>query len=101
MSIISSEMINIRNLEARDAILISWNVKQGKSKYYIHCPCSITCPCVSEDRRLNLDKCLYVGELDKLFIEQPFVESHGFSVAWHCHTCMNELSCGMPIQVPV
>ena len=47
---------------------------------------------------MTLDNCLYVGELDKLFIEQPFVESHGFLVAWHCDVCKNELSCGMPVQ---
>ena len=98
MSHFSSAMIKLRNTEAQEAILSSWSDRQGKEKYFIHCPCTRTCPCITEEQKVTLENCLFVGELDKLFVEQPFVRSHGFLVAWHCDVCKNELSCGMPVQ---
>ena len=81
--IISNEKLLSCNLEACDALLSSWEANSGSPTYYMLCPCSIDCPCVPHDKKLVLDKCYYVGELDKIFVEQPFADNPGFSVAWH------------------
>ena len=52
---------------------------------------------VEEIPRIVLNDCLYVGELDQFFVNQPFVEEYNFRVRWHCDTCEKELACGIPM----
>ena len=67
--------------------------------YIILCPCRIDCSCINEEEvpRLVLSQCIYVGELDRFFVHQPFVEDYGFRVMWHCDICQKELACGFPM----
>ena len=99
--IISHEKFVARNLEACEALLSAWKSNSGHPTYYIQCPCASPCLCVSRHKRLVLDKCYYVGELDKLFIEQPFADDPGFNIQWFCESCGEEQCCGMPTEVPV
>ena len=99
--IISHEKFVARNLEACEALLSAWEAKSGHSTYYMQCPCATPCLCVSRNKKLVLDKCYYVGELDKIFIEQPFADNPGFTILWLCEVCGAEQCCGMPTNVPV
>ena len=64
-------------------IVSEWQKNPGWQEYMISCPCFHEPAChhaLSEDflPRIIIKNCLYVGELDKLFVEQPLLEQHGF-----------------------
>ena len=67
--------------------------------YIIQCPCRPDCECISKEEvpRLVFSPCLYVGELDRFYVEQPFLETHGFRVMWICDLCNSEFCCGFPM----
>ena len=55
---------------------------QGAEWYSLQCPCRPDCECMTynEVPRIILSECLYGGELDYFFVEQPFLQTHGFRV---------------------
>jgi len=86
-----------RNAASQD-IIKEWQANQGFELYAIQCPCRIDCRCIPEDEipRLILSNCLYPGECDYYFVTQPFKDTYGFKVMWHCDACHGELCCGEP-----
>ncbi|CAL4078754.1 unnamed protein product [Meganyctiphanes norvegica] len=93
----ANELAN-RRLEAFQDILDEWHTVQGNEWYAIQCPCRPDCGHMPphEIPRLILSSCLYVGELDYFFVEQPFLDLYGFRVRWHCDECQAEMACGFP-----
>ena len=90
-----------RRTSATQDILSVWQGEglQGCAWYAIHCPCMPDCGCMpyNEVPRIVLPNCLYVGELDYFFVEQPFLATYGFKVRWHCDECEAEMACGFPM----
>ena len=80
-------------------IVHEWETMQGAEWYALQCPCLTDCMCMphNEVPRIILSQCLYVGELDYFFVEQPFQHVYGFRVRWHCDECEAELACGFPL----
>ena len=87
--------IQARRNIAFNEILEEW---QGNSEVAILCPCRIAsnCMAVTEVERVILSFCLYPGELDYFYTQQPFNATHGFKVRWHCDQCQEEMACGFP-----
>ena len=84
-------------------IVSEWQKNPGWQEYMISCPCFHEPACdhgLSEDflPRIIIKNCLYIGELDKLFVEQPLLEQHGFKVTWICYECHTEYACGFPMN---
>ena len=99
MAHLHADVLELRFQSMCNYIIQAWEDKESqKDTFAIQCLCEIDCYCMSaaEVPRIVLDRCLWVCELDKLFIEQPFYHSHGFDVLWHCDVCTNEMSCGFP-----
>ena len=99
MSHLPSAEIAARREAATDDIISVWKTIKGSQWYALQCPCYIDCGCMSieEMPRIVLNNCLYVGELDQFFVNQPFVEEYNFRVRWHCEICEGELACGFPM----
>ena len=95
----TAEINGIRQHATQD-ILQEWNTMQGAEWYVLQCPCHPDCKCMpyNEVPRIVLSQCMYVGELDYFFVEQPFLKTHGFRVWWHCDECESELACGFPLS---
>ena len=91
--------IQARRNHASQDIILEWDKMQGSDWYAIHCPCRPDCGCMPQDEvpRIVLSQCMYVGELDFFFVEQPFLAEYGFRVRWHCDSCESELACGFPM----
>ena len=89
--------IQARRNIAFNEILQEW---QGNSEVAILCPCRIDCMCMSlnDVERVVLTRCLYPGEMDYFFVNQPFEATHGFRVRWHCDVCEAEMACGFPLN---
>ena len=89
-----------RRTAAKQDIISVWQGMKGHEWYAIQCPCRPDCGCMPHDEipRIVLTNCLYVGEMDFFFVEQPFQATHGFKVRWHCDECISELACGFPMS---
>ena len=74
--------IQARRQHATQDILQEWQAIQGLEWYAVQCPCRHDCGCMphNEVPRIVLSQCLYVGELDYFFVEQPFLATYGFRV---------------------
>ena len=93
----------VATLEARfmntcEYIIQEWQQLVQRLMYALQCSCEQDCYCMRlEDvPRIVIDKCLYIGELDRFYVEQPFCEQYGFSVIWHYDICEEEMECGFP-----
>ena len=91
--------IQARRNHASQDIILEWDKMQGSDWYAIQCPCRPDCKCMPQNEvpRIVLSQCMYVGELDFFFVEQPFLAKYGFRVRWHCDACESELACGFPM----
>ena len=91
--------IQARRASATQNIISVWQTKQGAEWYAIQCPCQPDCLCMPVDEvpRIVLSNCLYVGELDYFFVDQPFLPTYNFRVRWHCDECESEMACGFPM----
>ncbi|CAL4153240.1 unnamed protein product [Meganyctiphanes norvegica] len=96
MSHFTSYEIEQRHLLACKAILIKRQALLNSAKYIIQWPCRPGCAHMTQVPRIVLDSCLYVGELDKFYVQQPFLPDFGFRVIWHCQVCSIEQACGFP-----
>ena len=100
MAHLPSAEIEARRQHASQDIIQEWQSKQGLAWYAIQCPCRPDCGCMPHDEvpRIVLAQCLYVGELDFFFVQQPFLATYGFRVRWHCDECHGEMACGFPMN---
>ena len=91
--------IQARRNHASQDIIQEWHKMQGSDWYALQCPCRPDCGCMPQNEvpRIVLSQCMYVGELDYFFVEQPFLAKYGFRVRWHCDACESELACGFPM----
>ena len=91
--------IEARHAAVKQDILSVWQEIQGPQWCVTQCPCQPDCFCMPAEEvpRIVMSNCLYVGELDRLFVQQPFLATHGFKVRWHCDTCESEMACGFPM----
>ena len=91
--------LDARHAAAKQDILSVWQTMQGAEWYAIQCPCRPDCFCmpVEEVPRIVLSNCMYVGELDNFFVDQPFLPTYNFRVRWHCDECEAEMACGFPM----
>ena len=99
MAHLHANILELRFQSTCDYIIQVWEDKESqKDTYAIQCLCQIDCFCMSEFEvpRIVLDRCLWVCELDRLFVEQPFCHPQGFDILWHCDVCTNEMCCGFP-----
>ena len=94
-----AEIVARRTAATQDIISV-WQGIKGHEWYAIQCPCRPDCGCMPHDEipRIVLTNCMYVGEMDYFFVEQPFQATHGFKVRWHCDQCISELACGFPMS---
>ena len=88
----------MRRAKATLEILESVAQHPVRPYYALMCPCDIDCRCMPFDEvpRVRLSFCLYPGEMDFFFTEDPFMSQHNFRVRWHCDECEAELACGTP-----
>ena len=88
--------IAARREAATQDILPIWNTTQGAKIYALQCPCKIDCGCMPEDQvpRIIMNNCMFVGELGYFYVTQPFLDTYGFRVTWHCDDCKEEMACG-------
>ena len=100
MAHLPSAEVQARRQHATQEILSEWQGMEGQQWYSIQCPCRIDCGCMplEEIPRIVLPNCLYAGELDYFFVEQPFLANYGFRVRWHCDECEDEMACGFPMN---
>ena len=96
MSHFTSYEIEQRHSLACKAILIKRQTLPKSAKYIIQCPCKPGCAHMRQVPRIVLDSCLYVGELDKFYVQQPFLGDFGFRVIWNGQVCSTEQVCGFP-----
>ena len=91
--------IQARRAAATQDIISVWQGMQGAQWYAIQCPCRPDCNCmlVHEVPRIVLSNCMYVGELDYFYVDQPFLATYHFRVRWHCDECGSEMACGFPM----
>ena len=91
--------LDARHEAVKTDILSVWQSMQGAEWYATQCPCRPDCGCMPEHEvpRFLLSNCLYVGELDRIFVQQPFLATHNFRVRWHCDECGAEMACGFPM----
>ena len=92
--------IEARRQHATQDIIQEWLPIQGTEWYAIQCPCRPDCGHMPHDEvpRIVLSQCMYVGELDYFFVQQPFLATYGFRVRWHCDECEAEMACGFPMS---
>ena len=99
MAHFTSAELEQRFIQAKQELLEAWqNIEGPRYEWYIiKCKCGQDCNCISEQEvpRLLLSTCLYPGELDRFFVQQPFVDI-GFRVYWICVICQAEFACGFP-----
>ena len=100
MAHLPSAEIQARRAHATEDIIQEWQTMQGAEWYALQCPCRPDCECMphNEVPRIVLSQCMYVGELDFFFVEQPFLATYGFRVRWHCDECESEMACGFPMS---
>ena len=74
MAHLSQAEILARREHATQDIIQEWQSMQGAEWYVLQCPCRPNCDCMpyNEVPCIILSQCLYVGELDFFFVEQPF-----------------------------
>ena len=92
--------LHARRAHATLDIILEWHTMVGAEWYALMCPCYIDCNCMplNEVPRIVLSQCMYVGEMDYFFVQQPFVAEYGFKVRWHCDECLSEMACGIPMN---
>ncbi|CAL4105864.1 unnamed protein product, partial [Meganyctiphanes norvegica] len=100
MAHLPSAELAARRQAAFQDILREWQPMQGSDLYAIQCPCRPDCGCIplNEVPRIVLSSCMYVGELDYFFVEQPFLALYGFRIRWHCDECESEMACKFPMN---
>ena len=100
MAHLPSAEIQSRRQHATQDIIQEWQTMQGAEWYALQCPCHPNCECMphNEVPRIVLSQCMYVGELDYFFVEQPFLATYGFRVRWHYDECESEMACGFPLS---
>jgi len=100
MAHLSVAEIDARRETASSEILAGAAQYPGYNTYAIVCPCNINCGHMPthEIPRIMLSRCMYPGELDYFFTQQPFWTAYNFKVRWHCDEaeCHAELACGTP-----
>ena len=74
---------------------------QNLEWYGLMCPCNIDCQHMPLDEvpRIRVAACYFPGELDYFFVKQPFVDTLGFKIRWHCDECHERIACGDPHEV--
>ena len=92
--------VDARRATATNEIIAGAAQKPGYLWYAIVCPCNINCGHMPQHEvpRIMLSRCMYPGELDFFFTQQPFWPVYNFKVRWHCDEaqCQSEQACGAP-----
>ena len=98
MAHLAPDEVAARRIQASEEIIAVIEENPAREWFAIMCPCNIDCNCMPLDEvpRIRLSFCMYPGELDYFFTQQPFLNSYGTKVRWHCDECHGELDCGAP-----
>ena len=98
MAHLNQAQIQARRLRVRDEVLAAVTDLPARPWYALQCKCGIDCLHMPFDEipRIRLSFCLYPGEFDYYFTQNPFVPEYAFRLRWHCDTCTNEMGCGTP-----
>ena len=74
---------------------------QNLEWYGLMCPCNIDCHHMPLDEipRLRVAACYFPGEMDYYFVEQPFLDTLGIKICWHCDECQEAIACGSPNEI--
>ena len=74
---------------------------QNLEWYGLMCPCNIDCNHMPLDEipRLRVVACHFPGEMDYYFVEQPFLDTLGIKIRWHCFEFHEPIACGDPNEI--
>ena len=74
---------------------------QNLEWYGLMCLCNIDCNHMPLDEipRLRVAACHFPGEMDYYFVEQPFLDTLGIKIRWHCDECHEAIACGSPNEI--
>ena len=74
---------------------------QNLEWYGLMCPCNIDCNHMPLDEvpRIRVAACHFPGEMDYYFVDQPFLDTLGIKIRWHCDECHEPIACGDPNQI--
>ena len=98
MAHLNTAQIQARRQRVREEVLAAIEDLPARPWYALQCKCGIDCLCMPYDDvpRIRLSFCLYPGEFDYYFTENPFFPEYAFRLRWHCDTCTSEMGCGTP-----